>query len=110
MRIEINPSNNYRGNNISILCKFSKYHENKSFDVVNREDILLFLDSLRKPETSDPLHKWIGTYNLYRINLLRFFKWLYHPDIEPSRRPTPKIIENIPHLKRKEKSMYKPTD
>jgi hypothetical protein len=29
---------------------------------MNREDILSFLDSLRKPEVSDPQHKWVGTY------------------------------------------------
>ena len=56
------------------------------------------------------LHKWIGTYNLYRIHLLRFFKWLYYPDIEPSKRPKPAVIENIAQLKRKEKSIYKPSD
>ena len=110
MRVEINLSNSYRWNNISILCKLSNYHENKPFSDINRDDVLAFLDSLRKPEASDPLHKWIGTYNLYRVNLLRFFKWLYYPDVEPDRRPRPKIIENIQQLKRKEKSIYKPTD
>jgi hypothetical protein len=62
MRVEINLSNTYRWNNISILCKFSNYHKNKPFDDITRDDILAFLDSLRKPEASDPLHKWIGTY------------------------------------------------
>jgi integrase len=56
------------------------------------------------------MHKWIGTYNLFRIHLLRFFKWLYSPDIEPNKRPNPSVIENIPQLKRKEKSIYKPSD
>jgi integrase len=56
------------------------------------------------------MHKWIGTYNTYRIHLLRFFKWLYNPDIEPGKRTKPEIIQNIPKLKRKEKSIYKPTD
>ena len=55
------------------------------------------------------LHKWIGTYNLYRIHLLRFFKWLYYPDIEPNKRSKPAVIENIAELKRKEKSIYKPS-
>jgi hypothetical protein len=81
MRAEINLSNTYRWSNICILCKFSNYHENKSFTDIIRDDILSFLDSLRKPEASDPLHKWIGTYNLYRVDLLRFFKWLYYPDL-----------------------------
>ena len=31
MRSEINMSDPYRWNNISVLCKFSKYHENKPF-------------------------------------------------------------------------------
>ena len=56
------------------------------------------------------MHKWIGTYNLFRIYLLRFFKWLYYPDIEPSKRPKPPVVENLAQLKRKEKSIYKPSD
>jgi len=110
MKVEINLSNTYRWNYISLLCKFSNYQKNKSFGDISRDDILAFLDGLRKPEASDPLHKWIGTYNLYRVNLLRFFKWLHYPDVEPDKRPRPTIIENIQQLKRKEKSIYKPTD
>jgi integrase len=56
------------------------------------------------------MHKWIGTYNLYRLTLSRFFKWLYYPNIEPDKRPNSPAIDNIPHLKRKEKSIYKPSD
>jgi hypothetical protein len=44
--------------------------------------------------------------NIYRIHLLRFFKWLHAPDIEPSKRPKPAVMDNIPKLKRKEKSIY----
>ncbi|MGA7897616.1 MAG: hypothetical protein WCA39_02010, partial [Nitrososphaeraceae archaeon] len=36
MRVEINLSNSYRWNNISILCKLSNYHENKPFSDINR--------------------------------------------------------------------------
>ena len=39
-----------------------------------------------------------------------FFKWLYYPDIEPGKRPRPSVVENIPQLKRKEQSIYKPSD
>ncbi|MGA7042451.1 MAG: hypothetical protein WBY71_02170 [Nitrososphaeraceae archaeon] len=35
---------------------------------------------------------------------------LYSPDIELAKRPKPSVIENIQQLKRKEKSIYKPTD
>ena len=110
MKTEVNPSVNYRKDNIILLYKLSRYHNDDSFTHLNKENILTFLDSFRKPEASDPLHKWIGTYNTYRIELLRFFKWLYNPDIEPDIRPKPPIIENIPQLKRKEKSIYRPTD
>jgi integrase len=77
---------------------------------MTREDILLCLDSLRKPESSDPMHRWIGTYNLYRSCYSRFFKWLYYPYIEPKDRKKPSVIENIPKLKRREQSIYKPSD
>jgi hypothetical protein len=54
--------------------------------MTTEEDVLAFLDSFRKPEESDPLHRWIGTYNLFRMYLMRFFKWLYYPDIDPDKR------------------------
>ncbi len=110
MKSEINPADSYRRDNILLLARFSIFHHNKAFKRIIRDDVLLFLDSLRKPESVDPLHKWIGTYNLFRIFLLRFFKWLYYPDIELDKRSKPIVIENIPRLKRKEKSIYKPTD
>ena len=46
---------------------------------------------------------------MYRTLLLYFFKWLYYPDLEPSKRPKPSVVENIPELKRKEQSIYKPS-
>ncbi|MFI5422339.1 MAG: hypothetical protein ACHQWH_00110 [Nitrososphaerales archaeon] len=113
LKSEINPSDGYRKNNILLLCTLSIFFKNatsKQFKDMTREDILSFLDSLRRIESVDPLHKWIGTYNVYRVQLMRFFKWLYSPDIGQKNRPKPSIIENIPQLKRKEKSIYKPTD
>jgi integrase len=61
-------------------------------------------------QSADPLHKWIGTYNLYIAYLLRFFKWLYYPDIEPDKRLKPEIVTNLSRLRRKEKSIYRPSD
>jgi hypothetical protein len=82
---------------------------NKPFKEMTREDIVLFLDSVRKPEATDPLHKWIGTYNQDRGLLIRFFKWLYYQNMEPDRRPNPAVIENLPQSKIKETSIYKPS-
>jgi integrase len=110
MQAEINPSINYRDINRNTLNKLSRFHKNKPFIKMKREDILSCLNSLRKPDEVDPLHKWIGTYNLHIGNLTRFFKWLYNPTLEPGQRPKPKLLYNIPKLKRKETSIYKPTD
>jgi hypothetical protein len=80
LKSEINPSDHYRKDTIILLCKLSIFFKNdKLFKEITREDFLLFLDSYRKLETVDPLHKWIGTYNSYRIHLMRFFNWLYYP-------------------------------
>jgi integrase len=110
LKIEINLSDNYRKDLINLLNKFSRSNGNKPFKGITKNDIVVFLDNFRKTETQDPMHKWIGTYNIFRIHLLRFFKWLYYPDIEPGKRPKPFVIENIAELKRKEKSIYKPSD
>ena len=101
MKNEVNLADNYRRGVIEILSRLSKYNDNKPFKDSTRSNIIAFLDTHRKTETQDPLHKWIGTYNLYRIHLLRFFKWLYYPDIEPSKRPKPAVIENIAQAKKK---------
>jgi hypothetical protein len=105
MKNEVNLADNYRRGVIEILTRLSKYNDNKPFKDSTRSSIIAFLDTHRKTETQDPLHKWIGTYNLYRIHLLRFFKWLYYPGIEPRKRAKPAVIENIAELKRKEKSI-----
>jgi len=110
MKSEVNLSDHYKRDLIEILSKFSKYNNNKPFKDLARSDVIAFLDTYRRTETQDPLHKWIGTYNIYRIHLLRFFKWLYYPDVEANRRSKPSVVENIPQLKRKEKSIYKPSD
>jgi integrase len=110
MRAEINLSDHYRKTAIQSLGFFSKFHNNKLFKHMKREDILSYLDSFRKSESSDQLHRWVGTYNLYRILILRFLKWLYQPGLKPGERKTPALMENIPALKRKEQSVYKPTD
>jgi hypothetical protein len=110
MKTEVNLSDHYRKDLIELLSRFSKYNDNIPFKDLTRANILGFLDSLRKTETKDLLHKWVGTYNLFRIHLFRFFKWLYSPEIEPDKRGKPSITENIPKLRRKETSIYKPSD
>jgi len=109
MKHEINPSDNYRKSTIKTLVTLSNFNNNP-FSRITRDDLLSFLNSFRKSEPLDPLHKWIGTYNIYIIVTSRFFKWLYYPDLPPNERQKPPVIENIKRLHRKETSIYKPTD
>lgn len=110
LKTEINASESHIKNVVILLCHFSNYYDDKSFQNITREDILNFLQSFRKSEAKDPLHRWIGTHNLYLQYLLRFFKWVYFPQLEQKRRPKPGVMQNIMQLKRKEKSIYKPSD
>jgi integrase/recombinase XerD len=110
MITETNPSDSYKKANIRLLYSFSKYSRNKPFKSITRDEVISFLNARRKPESSDPLHKWVGTYNIYRVCLIRFFKWLYFPNKEQNKRSKPKVVNNIPALPRKEKSIYKPSD
>jgi integrase len=119
MKREINPRLSYIRYTIQFLSELSKtVGITKKFIDMTRDDVLDYLDKSRKPENCDPLHKWIGTHNIKRIVFLRFFKWLYYPDISgPERRnelslleKKPECIIDIPQLKRKEISCYKPSD
>jgi len=109
-KTEINISDTYKLNMISTLVLLSNSLNYKSFRDMKRDDILIYLDSLRKDYASDPLHKWIGSYNVKRQRLITFFRWLYNADKTPSARQTPEFMKQIPILKRKEQSIYKPTD
>jgi integrase/recombinase XerD len=110
-KTESNISDTYRKEIIKDLFVLSRFfgHE-KSFKDMSRDDILSYLDTLRKPEPTDPLHKWIGTYNLRLGVFHSFFKWLYYPDTKKNERPKPSVLDNINKLKRREISVYKPTD
>jgi hypothetical protein len=88
-------SDSHRCNVIKALYHLSRYLYNKSFKSVSKDDFSMFLDSYRKDEKKDPMHKWIGTYNLYYALLCRFFRWLYYPNMAPNKRPAPKTIHNI---------------
>src|SRR5215213_1336448 len=107
---EVNPAQDYRINTIGTLKQLAECYHPRLFNELTRQDIIDYLDHFRKSETTDPLHKWIGTYELNRTILLRFFRWLYYPDHEEGKRPKPPIMVNIPRVIRREVSIYKPTD
>jgi integrase/recombinase XerD len=106
---EISLSKSYKKITLAVLVYCSKFCSNKKFKDMTKEDVISFLNSLRKSETIDPLHSWISTYNLYLVVLQRFFKWLYYPDLSPKERMKPSCVD-LPTLRRKEQSIYKPSD
>lgn len=109
---EVNPSQGYRIDTIQQLKQLAQHYHPRSLKDLTRQDIVDYLDLYRKPESVDPLHKWIGTYEHKRIIFLRFFRWLYCPshDIPFKKRPIPEVMQQIPEIKRREISIYKPTD
>ena len=119
MKREINPRLNTIRTVIQFLSELSKtVGIAKQFKDMIRDDVLLYLDSCRKLENDDPLHKWIGSYNTRRAILFRFFRWIRYPDVaNPDKRTDlsaaerqPECIMDIPQLERKEVSCYKPSD
>ncbi|WP_196816051.1 site-specific integrase [Candidatus Nitrosocosmicus oleophilus] len=109
---EINIKNSTKEGRIKILVWLSVFHENKKlFSKMSKQDILSFLNNLRRPVSEDPTQRWVGSYNGRQIILNKFFRWLYNPQ-EPnqSQRITPECMIGIKQLPRKEKTPYSPSD
>ena len=63
---------------IKAICLFNQYIHYKDFEKITKNDIMDYLNSLRKTELDDPNHKWIGTYNARQMTINKFFKGLYN--------------------------------
>jgi hypothetical protein len=85
MQIELNPRQSYKDLTIWIITNLSRYHKHKPFSKMKRDDIITYLDRNRKTDDQDPMHKWIGTYDLYLICIISFFKWFHYPDVIPKK-------------------------
>lgn len=57
MRVETNLSDSHRRGVMTSLKMLSEFLKNKPFSEIGKEDILLYLDSLRKSESLDESHK-----------------------------------------------------
>jgi hypothetical protein len=96
---------------VKSLLWLSKYLNDKPFEQVSKQDILSYLNSLRKQTSIDPQQKWIGSYNNRLRYYAKFFRWLYNKG-EPDHRKriSPPCIQGLRQLPRQEKSSYKPSD
>ncbi len=80
---------------IKVLGQLLKYHKFKNFKDITKEDILNYLNSLRKSSIDDPSNKSIGNRNNKQRVLLKFFKWLYNPEVDFKSRQTPVCMHGI---------------
>ena len=71
---ECNIKLSSRLTNIKILCLFNRHLDFKLLSIITKQDILDYLGALRKTESEDTTHKWIGTYNTRQMVISKFFK------------------------------------
>jgi integrase len=108
---EINLKESTKEGKIKVLVDLLKFLNYKNLRIVNKNDILSFLNKYRKNEEIDPTHRWIGTWNNRHMILLKFFRWIndpYNPDLK--NRKMPQCMSGVKRLTRKEISRYKPSD
>ena len=65
---------------IKIIYPFNRFLNFKDFEDITKQEIIDYLNLLRKPESVDPTHKWIGTFNTRQKTLSKFFRWIYNRD------------------------------
>ena len=107
---EMKMSDNYRQSILNTVITLAKSLPKKAFKDFTRADVVAYMNHFKKGESEDPKHRWISTYNANLVNVIKFFRWLYSPDIGPKERPRPAVVQNLPRFKRKEISSYDPLD
>jgi hypothetical protein len=78
---QMNIKESTKEGKIKVMIWLSNYFQNKkTFKQMTKQDVLDYLNSLRKPNSDDPTHKWVGSYNGRQMIFNKFFRWLYNPD------------------------------
>jgi hypothetical protein len=100
---DINIKESTKEGKIKVLIWLSNYLANKPFGQMTKQDVLSYLNSLKKPLSEDPTHKWVGSYNGRQMILNKFFRWLYNPnESNPKERLIPPCMQGIKKLPRQE--------
>ena len=68
---------------------------NKSLKELTAQDVELYLQGHQKPKYLDPKQRWISTHNMRAGAFIKFFRWLYYPDLPAKKRPKPDVIKNV---------------
>jgi integrase/recombinase XerD len=106
---EIKMSDTYRQSILNTVITLAR-SSGKAFKDFTRADVVTYMNHFKKDESEDPKHKWIGTYNTTLVNVIKFFRWLYAPNVEATKRERPAVVQNLPRFRRKETSGYDPSD
>lgn len=78
---------------------------------MTKDDILSYLNGLRKDISEDPDRRWVGTYNGRQLVFSSFFRWLCNAEEQnPKKRVTPTCMIGIRRFPRGEKTHYKSSD
>jgi integrase len=109
LAIETEMSDTYRQSILNTVITLARSCK-KTFKDFTRADVVAYMNYFKKDESEDPKHKWIGTYNTNLTNVIKFFRWLYSPDTGPTERPKPPVIQDLRTFRRKETSVYDPSD
>jgi integrase len=110
-QVEMNIKESTKEGKIKVLIWLSDHLaiNNKSFLQMTKQDILSYLNSLKRPIVEDPTQRWIGSYNGRQMILNKFFRWLYNPDSQPKERVTPTCMQGVKKLPRQVESPYRPS-
>ncbi|HET7389740.1 MAG TPA: hypothetical protein VFJ51_02870, partial [Nitrososphaeraceae archaeon] len=93
---DINIKESTKEGKIRVLIWLSNYLANKSFRQMTKQDILNYLNNLKKPVSEDPTHRWISSYNGRQMIFNKFFRWLHNPDeLNPKHRVTPQCMQGV---------------
>jgi len=73
-------SDKYQRVNLIVVVLFAKYLgvDKRLSEADTKEEIVVFLDGLRKDSAADPDKKWIRTWNDYLQRIKYFMRWLHN--------------------------------
>jgi integrase/recombinase XerD len=76
----IDTSESYQNGLLKVIIRYAEYlgPDTTFYQIINKEQIIKFLDLKRKTEDNDPDKKWITTWNDYLWRIKYFYRWLYN--------------------------------
>jgi hypothetical protein len=76
----IGTSERYQNNNLKAIIAYSKFlgPSISFYEIKNKSQVILFLDTKIKNSEDDPDKRWIITWNDYLVRIKYFFRWMYN--------------------------------